>query len=250
MMTRLPEPILLPGDRRWTTPRPALRRGALRRGRSGRRRVMPRAMAVGDYLLDAQGNYLLNAAGEICLDDGGNCPCSADSPPPQPPVDCSTCVSTRACPGCGACITPLRFRVSFSGVIFADFCLDCGDSGKSIAAGTLGSYTLEQDPLQPCNYIANWTGPLVSVWANTDCTGALLGTYDQYQISMSGTGASATLSVAGGPSMADEFFNASLSTCCCTSPFAAFRVDNTHGPLTVFSCRNPTTSGHAWVVPC
>ncbi len=247
MKTLLPEPILLPGDGRWTPTR--LRPAPRRWPRSGRRRVMPRAMAAGDYLLDAQGNYLLNDAGEICLDDGtGPCPCSSDGP--QPAVDCNTCVSSHACPGCGACITPLRFRVSFSGVVFADFCLNCGDSGKTIGTGTLGSYTLEQDPLQPCNYIAIATGPVVSVWENTDCTGALLGTYDQYQISMSGTGTSATLSVAGGPAMADQFFNAFLSTCCCSSPFSAFRVDNTNDPLTVFSCREPTTGGHAWVVPC
>jgi hypothetical protein len=120
-------------------------------------------MAAGDQILDASGDELLDGNGDEQIDETGD--------------PCGCCV-----PACETCVEDTEATVTLSG---GESCFTC-DAGRGLVGALSGTFTLTYDPLSPgdCRYtyIGPYTGIVVTVYEELDCTGAILAQTDEINV--------------------------------------------------------------------
>lgn len=139
-----------------------------------------------------KGGKVLREGGKVRVTPDDACGCCGGE-------ECSECEHCSGCaevdrPGCPttACCTPSSIRVVVAGVdaamcdcfpVYDIFGMLSGNRAKLVNPPTIdGTYTLVQNPLNPCNWIFEKPvdpGPKVDIYNGTDCTGTRVGGSDE-----------------------------------------------------------------------
>lgn len=140
-----------------------------------RRRLMPRA-AAGDVLLDPSGNVMLDTSGNIMLDNG---------------------LSTGNICCCGHCncanwtTTPRKVKVTFTGMVPIYPIGSCNGNGVILEYFALNGTFILPETSTDCSFALTIGSPYYTLnyYQNNDCSGGLIVSHPNVQISCNLTGA-------------------------------------------------------------